>query len=277
MLSATSFRKDHPCKLISPTIPFTFHSNGYDIHLRYGSTQPVVESVSFYGDFLKTCNKSLAFLNDPKFIKAYERGMEAPRKAKPDIANNLDLRYRFHTCIWAAKHASKLEGDFVECGVNLGALSMGVCEYLDFNKIDKSFYLFDTYEGIPESHVSAEENINEIKAYNQSMYFECYEMVQEIFKPFKKAQLVRGTVPETLTDVEIDKVAYLSIDMNLAKTEVAAMEFFWDKLVPGAVVVFDDYGWAAHKAQQVALDAFAKERNHAIMTLPTGQGLLIKI
>lgn len=88
--------------------------------------------------------------------------MAAPRAAKPEIAANLDLRYRLHTCIWAGVHASKLEGDFVECGVNLGGLSTGVCEYLDFNKLDKDFYLFDTYEGIPESHVSAGENIEEI-------------------------------------------------------------------------------------------------------------------
>ena len=56
-----------------------------------------------------------------------------------------------------------------------------------------------------------------------------------------RAKLVRGMVPDTLTTVSIDKVCYLAIDMNIVAPEIAALRYFWDKLVPGAVVVFDDY------------------------------------
>jgi O-methyltransferase len=91
-----------------------------------------------------------------------------------------------------------------------------------------------------------------------------------------RAIIVRGKVPETFVGVDIEKVAYLSIDMNIAKPEVAAMEFLWDKLVKGAVVIFDDYGWAHCGEQYEALNAFARSRGVQIATLPTGQGLLIK-
>jgi hypothetical protein len=33
--------------------------------------------------------------------------------------------------------------------------------------------------------------------------------------------------------------------MNIAKPERAAIEHFWDRLVVGAPVIFDDYGWLA--------------------------------
>jgi O-methyltransferase len=64
--------------------------------------------------------------------------------------------------------------------------------------------------------------------------------------------------------------------MNIAKPEVAAMEHFWDRLVLGAPVIFDDYGWLAYWEQKEALDRFARLRSVEILTIPTGQGLLIK-
>jgi len=79
-----------------------------------------------------------------------------------------------------------------------------------------------------------------------------------------------------LTNFTGDKVAYLSIDMNAAYPERQAMEFFWDKLVSGAVIVLDDYGWDAHKAQKLEMDAFAQEKGVSIFSLPTGQGLILK-
>ncbi len=71
-------------------------------------------------------------------------------------------------------------------------------------------------------------------------------------------------------------VCYLSLDMNVVAPERAAIEFFWDKLVPGAPVILDDYGWLGYRPQKRALDEFAASRGVMILTLPTGQGLLLK-
>jgi hypothetical protein len=57
---------------------------------------------------------------------------------------------------------------------------------------------------------------------------------KKAFAPFPRAILVRGRIPETLQSVTIDRVAYLSSDMNIALSERAAIEFFWPKLSPGA-------------------------------------------
>jgi hypothetical protein len=54
------------------------------------------------------------------------------------------------------------------------------------------------------------------------------------------------------------------------------MEFFWDKLVPGALIVLDDYGWIGQYLQKEAIDEFLAPRNVKALTLPTGQGLIIK-
>jgi hypothetical protein len=58
--------------------------------------------------------------------------------------------------------------------------------------------------------------------------------------------------------------------------EIAAAEYFWDKLVSGAVVVLDDYGFELHEPQKRAFDFFAEKRGVQVLCMPTGQGLLFK-
>ncbi len=88
--------------------------------------------------------------------------------------------------------------------------------------------------------------------------------------------IVKGDIPESLSEIKSEKISLLSIDLNCAAPEIAAAEFFWDKLVSGAAIVLDDYGWAKHIVQKHAFDAFAERKKVAILSLPTGQGLIIK-
>ena len=80
-----------------------------------------------------------------------------------------------------------------------------------------------------------------------------------------------------MTQVASDKIAYLSIDMNCMEPEIAAAEFFWDRMVRGGLMILDDYGWARHVAQKQAFDSFAAARGTTVLSLPTGQGLLLKV
>jgi hypothetical protein len=150
-----------------------------------------------------------------------------------------------------------------------------VCNYLTFNALDRDFWLFDTFAGIPiEQATDSEREFAE--AQNGPVYDECFDIARDNFAPFPRAHLVRGVVPDTLETVSIDQVAYLSIDMNIMAPEIAALEHFWPKLVSGGIVVLDDYGWTNHPLQRAAEDAFARSMGLEILLLPTGQGLLIK-
>ena len=79
-----------------------------------------------------------------------------------------------------------------------------------------------------------------------------------------------------LDEVSPSTLAYLHIDMNIAYPEVEASRRLWDRMTRGGVVVYDDYASPAHAEQKRALDAFAAERGVEILSLPTGQGLLLR-
>jgi len=233
----------------------------------------LLESTTYNNDGLITSNKNVSFLRNERFLSAYRRGADSGHKY--GSGRDIHIEWRVHVTCWAAERARSLPGAFVECGVNTGNLSLAVCEYIDFNNTGKDFYLFDTFNGIPESQMREDEKVNRVRE-NAMMYEDCYERVQQNFAPFPRAKLIRGLVPHTLSTVAIDQVCYLSIDMNIVQPEIAAMEFFWDKLVPGAAVILDDYGWTNYQLQQEAHDLFAASKGVPILLLPTGQGLIIK-
>src|SRR5262245_52756756 len=100
---------------------------------------------SYDSDGLTVRGKYAPFLDNRRFISAYRSAMdEAP----------YEIEWRIAVTCWAAQHGAHLPGDFVECGTNLGYLSRAICEYLDFNTLPKSFYLFDTFRGIPHEQLS---------------------------------------------------------------------------------------------------------------------------
>ncbi|MCP8940105.1 TylF/MycF family methyltransferase [Alsobacter sp. SYSU M60028] len=201
-----------------------------------------------------------------------ELNKEGWRKRKRGVP---DIRWRAHICCWAAQHGLGLDGDFVECGVHTGILSLTVCHYLSMGSVPKSFWLFDTFEGIPLDGLN-EAQRRQASALNRNVYSNVWDLAQRNFAPFPNARLVRGVLPGSLDEARIERIAYLSIDLNHAPAEMATIERLWPKLSLGAIVVIDDYAFRDHEAQYEAWNDFAARQGKMIVTLPTGQGLLIR-
>ena len=227
-------------------------------------------------DHLTVWSKNLGFLKDERYLAAYRRGINSGHRFNEAFGpDSLSIEWRVYVCCWAAMHAKNLPGDFVECGVNTGILSLAVCDYIDFNSTSKNFWLFDTFEGIPESQMSDKEKpLRRVE--NERFYADVWNLARTNFAPYPKACLIRGMVPDTLPQAAVEKACYLSIDMNIAAPEKAVIEYFWPKLVTGAVVILDDYAWQGYEEQKQVMDGFARSVGTEVLTLPTGQGLLVK-
>ncbi len=207
------------------------------------------------------------FMQDPHFIACYDAAV------KDGLAISPTIHWRAHVFSWAAKRALKLEGDFVECGVNRGFLSRIAMDYIGFAKQDKKFYLMDTYDGLVDRYITEEERNQGVTS---GGYEPCFDKVTRTFAPYKNVHLIRGAIPDTLPQVGSTKIAFLSIDMNCVMPEIEAAEYFWPRMVPGGVIVLDDYGHAGHELQQKAFDKFASTQGVTVLCLPTGQGLIFK-
>lgn len=216
---------------------------------------------------------NVSCLDDPRFQRAYRLGAESGhRYCRPE---DLRIEWRVYTCCWAAEHALRLPGDFVECGVNTGITSRAVANYVNFSSMKRRLWLIDTFDGIPLDQATKTERALAASK-NTRHYFDSSHLVRTHFSDMPNVQVIKGRVPDVLQELEIGDVAYLHIDMNIATPEVAALEHFWDKMTVGAITVLDDYGSLAHTEQKSALDLCAHRLGVTILTLPTGQGILIK-
>ena len=215
-----------------------------------------------------------AFSSEPAFLSAYERGKKA-------VGRDYYWQWRVHVALWAARVCNRLSGDFVECGVNRGFLSSAIMHDLDWNTQDRTFWLLDTFSGLDLEGASAADTNPNAKAHNEKMlesgfYVQGVEGVRENFSEWKNVNIVVGAVPATLSQIDSKEIAFASIDMNTAPPEVAAMEFLWPRLVTGAMVLLDDYAYYGYEAQHEAINKFATEKDCQVLSLPTGQGLVVK-
>lgn len=213
------------------------------------------------------------FRNDPVFRYAYNRGVEASQ------GFDSGFEWRIHVALWAAKTALHVAGDFVECGVNAGFTSSAIMQKLEWDRTGRRFYLIDTFAGPVLTQYSQQGNRSvqfAERGLAAGAYVTDLDRVRKNFAEWENVRIVQGTVPEILETIEFGAVAFLHIDMNCALPERTALEFFWDRLSAGAIVLFDDYTYYGHDYQQDALDSFATAKGIEILSLPTGQGLLVR-
>ena len=214
------------------------------------------------------------FMSDPKFIESYNLGKATD--VNQTVLKNYEIYWRIHVLCWAANYAKNLAGDFVDCGVNTGIFSRAVINYIDFNNTGKTYHLLDTFSGLDPKYSSEAEMGQELNDKYKKHKDTLYDQVKNTFKDFN-VNIIKGAVPETLPLVAAEQVAYLSVDMNCVQPEVDTLNFFWDKMAPGGIIILDDYGYGnVTNEQKSAHDEFARSKGVEVLSLPTCQGLIIK-
>jgi hypothetical protein len=213
---------------------------------------------------------NVGFLDNPDFQRSYDRAVAAAG----DDWWNVGLHFRLHQAIWCAQHCMTIPGDFVELGTGRGMTMAGVLEALpNWATSGKTLYLCDTFEpfGIESSsgQQSAEVGINPIYAHS-------IDAVRATFADRTHVTFVQGLLPDSLTDMQASSIAFLHIDLNSAAPEVASLHALWPRLSTGALVLLDDYAYVGSEDQYAAMNEFARTHGVMILTMPSGQGLLIK-
>ncbi len=212
----------------------------------------------FIADNLITIDRHLGFVDDPDFMEAFR----AEANTRPYQA----LIWRLHTLCWAAKQALRLDGDFVECGVYEGFSSAVVSRYLKFDKLERLLWLYDLFDHEQESSGIL------MPAHSAGLH----GRVVERFSALPNVRVVKGLLPESFAQGAPDRIAWLHLDLNSAEAETRTLEFLFDRITPGGLLILDDYGWRPYGQQKEAADIFAQSKGYGILELPTGQGLLIK-
>lgn len=212
----------------------------------------------FVGDNLITIDRHVGFTADRDFMNAF--------RAESKTVATQALIWRLHTLCWAALHAINIEGDFVECGVYEGFSSAVVARRLNFAALDKRMWLYDLFDHEQETSGMV------MPAHGPGLH----RRVVRRFSEFPNIRIIKGFVPRSFEIGAPERIAWMHLDLNDVAAETGALEALFDRITPGGMLIFDDYGWKTYPGQKEAADAFARGKSHHILELPTGQGLLVK-
>lgn len=212
----------------------------------------------YAADNLIVFARNNSMLDDAAFFQAWERNAESD--------SDKAIIWRRYVLACAAYHCVQLDGDFVECGAYTGAGVKTVMDYLGGVDFPKTFWAYDAFEHDETmEHHSMPDHSPQL-----------LDRVKQKFDGYDQVRIVPGLIPGSFDGNLPERVAYLHIDMNQATAEIAALEVLFDRMVPGGILILDDYEWSLYREQKLAEDPWFEARRYRVMPLPTGQGLVIK-
>lgn len=170
--------------------------------------------------------------------------------------------------------AMRLEGDVFEAGAGSGGSARMMLDCLLAGGTAKRLWVLDTFAGYPEADAARD------GAHVRPQQCRCKseaEVTALLANPRIEVRIVAGRIPATLGQVSASALCFAHIDVNLHEPTRAATEFCWARLVPGGVMVFDDYGWPATFGARAAIDEVCAAQGAEVVCLPEStQAFVIK-
>lgn len=165
-----------------------------------------------------------------------------------------------------SKHTANLEGDIAEVGVYKG----GTAKLISKTLINKQIHLFDTFEGMPETDPKKDKH-------KKGDFKIDFELVRKYLNDCNNIHIYKGFFPDTSTPIKDKKFCFVHIDADIYKSVYDSCIFFYKRLVNGAIMIFDDYGFPSCPGAKQAVDNFFLDKNEQTICLPTGQCFIIKM
>jgi len=187
---------------------------------------------------------------------------------------------RLFSLIEAVRYVARarIPGSLVECGVWRGGSMMAAAlTLLEAGERERELYLFDTFEGM-SAPTAADVSIDGKSA---SALLEaprstapesawCYATLPDVQAalsstryPAERLHFICGKVEETLPRSTPASIALLRLDTDWYESTRHELEHLYPRLVPGGVLIIDDYGhWAGCRK---AVDEYFAARNIALL------------
>jgi len=155
----------------------------------------------------------------------------------------------------------RCSGEIAECGVYKGGTAKILAELVP----DRPLHLFDTFEGMPATdptrdlHKAGDFADTDIAS------------VREYLSDHENVICVPGLVPDSLAVIEDRTFSFVHIDLDIYSAIKSACEFFYPRMQPGGVLLFDDYGYASCPGARAAVDEFFADKPEVPVAIATGQ------
>ncbi len=175
----------------------------------------------------------------------------------------IDRKYFLRELLKLVDH---LDGDTAEAGVYEGASSLLICQARGRRS---THWAFDSFEGLspPTERDWSGWSAGDLAVSETG--------ARTLLEPLG-AVVLKGWIPDVFAKAKIERLVFAHVDVDIADPTTSSFEYFYDLLVPGGVLVCDDYGFTLCDGAKVAVDEFMASRPEPVLHAPTGQGIVIK-
>lgn len=157
----------------------------------------------------------------------------------------------------------EVEGDIVECGVSIGhgaLLFLLMGEYLG---VERTYYGFDSFTGFPDP--VDKDGVTPIKG--KGFWASPTDTVLRVLRDGRvpddkireRVRLFKGLFDQTLPLYQ-GKIALLHLDCDLYESYMVALKNLYAKVVPGGIIMFDEYDDARWPGARKAIDEFFADK-----------------
>lgn len=188
-----------------------------------------------------------------------------------------NLRWRHYIVYWSSHYAAQntrvAVKNIVECGVCDGLTSFYAMSAVANQTSNWAAYLYDAWAEMKEDLLLASEKKNKM-----SYGYLDVALTKKNLEPFQSCTIFnKGFIPDSFgVSQNPESIVWLHIDLNSAAPTLAALDFFWDRLESGGVILFDDYNWIGYEDTKKVILDWLSTRAGTLLPLPTGQAIIFK-
>jgi O-methyltransferase len=191
------------------------------------------------------------------------------KKVLSQVTFSLAPRPRCYLLYQLSQQARNISGDVAEIGVYKGGTARILSDV--FSGTDKTVYLFDTFEGMPETDASKDRHKKGDFADTS------VDAVRAQLAGLNNYRLVPGLFPETASVVNDKQFCLVHIDVDIYQSVMDCCKFFYSRMSPGGFMVFDDYGSESCPGARLAVDEFFGNKKETPVYSPSGQVFVVKL
>jgi len=164
---------------------------------------------------------------------------------------------------------NSLEGNVAELGVYRGSFA----QYINQLFPNRKLYLFDTFEGFDKRNFNQEDGLT---LTNNDFSKTSIDIVLKKMKYPENCIVKKGFFPETAEDLENEKYAFISIDVDLYEPIYEGLKYFYPRLIKGGYIFVHDYNnMTSYNGVKKAVRQFSKENNAAYFPLSDAMGSVV--
>jgi hypothetical protein len=167
----------------------------------------------------------------------------------------------------AAATTAALPGDIAEVGVYRGGTALLLARVAGAGT---PLHLFDTFTGMPDT--DAAHDMHQPGDFADTSL----AAVAALLAPWPDVCIHAGHFPETGEAVADRSFRLVHVDVDIRQSVWDCCEFFYLRMVPGGLMIFDDYGWTSTPGARAAVDEFFSARPETPLYLPTGQAIVVR-